>query len=126
MGSHDELQKACHSRLFSPERHVSGLVSHYARTTQAPCGYLARSDGPLEARLRGSIFPPSYINKVLIATQDIGIATYLMLLWKGSYPPPTNVANVDVDETQPWKYWPRPPGGFLDFGYIPPLQTGKI
>ncbi|KAF9458395.1 hypothetical protein BDZ94DRAFT_1325565 [Collybia nuda] len=48
--------------------------------------------------------------------EDIGIATYLMLLWKASYPLAVNTEKADNDEPQPWKDWPRPPGGFLDFG----------
>ncbi|KAL1746719.1 hypothetical protein HDZ31DRAFT_33576 [Schizophyllum fasciatum] len=50
--------------------------------------------------------------------EDIGIATYLMLLWKYTYatsdaePAPENEASV----TEPWKRWPQPPGGFVDLG----------
>ncbi|KAF8157227.1 hypothetical protein B0H34DRAFT_658721 [Crassisporium funariophilum] len=47
--------------------------------------------------------------------EDIGIATYLMLLWKDTF-----TSDIDVDPTSnledPWKRWPRPPGGFLDLG----------
>ncbi|KAG6815893.1 hypothetical protein H0H87_010414 [Tephrocybe sp. NHM501043] len=46
---------------------------------------------------------------------DIGIATYLMLLWKETFSAsPNEPAAADIDE--PWRLWPRPPGGFLDFG----------
>ncbi|KAJ6615633.1 hypothetical protein B0H10DRAFT_1949803 [Mycena sp. CBHHK59/15] len=45
--------------------------------------------------------------------EDIGIATYLILLWKDTFPPP-DVSDVPQDE--PWRGWGRPPGGFLDFG----------
>ncbi|KAJ7784107.1 hypothetical protein B0H16DRAFT_1356096, partial [Mycena metata] len=45
--------------------------------------------------------------------EDIGIATFLILLWKDTYhPPPTS----DVPPDEPWLGWGRPPGGFLDFG----------
>ncbi|KAF8979067.1 hypothetical protein BDQ17DRAFT_1394613 [Cyathus striatus] len=41
---------------------------------------------------------------------DIGIATYLMLLWK-------DASQYDYTEGKtPWRAWPRPPGGFLDLG----------
>ncbi|KAF8826198.1 hypothetical protein HHX47_DHR6000487 [Lentinula edodes] len=47
--------------------------------------------------------------------EDIGIATYLMLLWKITF------GNQEVGETnfqtgEPWKRWPRPPAGFVDLG----------
>ncbi|KAI8980663.1 DUF1613-domain-containing protein [Trametes punicea] len=51
--------------------------------------------------------------------EDIGIATFLMLLWKESY---RSLHTEPGDEpcrdlgTAPWKGWPRPPGGFLDLG----------
>lgn len=44
--------------------------------------------------------------------EDIGIATFLMLLWKETYRNGDTVIN-GVEECEPW---PRPPGGFLDFG----------
>lgn len=46
--------------------------------------------------------------------EDIGIATFLMLLWKATYSHPTNPVTSDPD--RPWTSWPRPAGGFLDFG----------
>ncbi|KAF8182146.1 hypothetical protein K438DRAFT_1975685 [Mycena galopus ATCC 62051] len=45
--------------------------------------------------------------------EDIGIATFLILLWKDTYSPPP-ASNVPPDE--PWRGWGRPAGGFLDFG----------
>ncbi|KIM37996.1 hypothetical protein M413DRAFT_448042 [Hebeloma cylindrosporum] len=44
--------------------------------------------------------------------EDIGIATFLILLWKQSF---TSSASEE-DPEEPWKSWPRPPGGFLDLG----------
>ncbi|KDR66238.1 hypothetical protein GALMADRAFT_148002 [Galerina marginata CBS 339.88] len=46
--------------------------------------------------------------------EDIGIATYLMMLWKDTFRSDTFVNALD--STEPWKAWPRPPGGFLDLG----------
>ncbi|PFH49379.1 hypothetical protein AMATHDRAFT_63347 [Amanita thiersii Skay4041] len=64
--------------------------------------------------------------------EDIGIATYLMLLWKETYSNTSMDATVTQGEiledcgrtteridnyhSEPWRSWPRPPGGFLDFG----------
>ncbi|KAJ7368995.1 hypothetical protein DFH08DRAFT_928974 [Mycena albidolilacea] len=45
--------------------------------------------------------------------EDIGIATFLILLWKDTYPPPPA---SDVPPDEPWRAWGRPAGGFLDFG----------
>ncbi|KAI0702522.1 DUF1613-domain-containing protein [Cytidiella melzeri] len=53
--------------------------------------------------------------------EDIGIATFLMLLWRDMYAytsqskisPSTSSPS---DSSQPWASWPRPPGGFLDLG----------
>ncbi|KAI5894501.1 DUF1613-domain-containing protein [Schizophyllum commune H4-8] len=53
--------------------------------------------------------------------EDIGIATYLMLLWKYTYAEDahgdssTPLADESLRE-EPWKKWPRPPGGFVDLG----------
>ncbi|KAG9118963.1 tRNA(Ser) Um(44) 2'-O-methyltransferase [Ceratobasidium sp. 392] len=47
--------------------------------------------------------------------EDIGIATFLMLLWKGTYQdskPPSQ----RTDDRFPWSHYPRPPGGFRDIG----------
>ncbi|KAI0778534.1 hypothetical protein BD413DRAFT_509938 [Trametes elegans] len=49
--------------------------------------------------------------------EDIGIATFLILLWKESY-----ISEQKEEQTKedlrdlPWKNWPRPQGGFLDLG----------
>ncbi|KAH8109775.1 DUF1613-domain-containing protein [Phellopilus nigrolimitatus] len=52
--------------------------------------------------------------------EDIGIATFLMLLWKqGTFagPSPAHTPSRRSEEGEvPWRSWPRPPGGFLDFG----------
>ncbi|RXW20761.1 hypothetical protein EST38_g5073, partial [Candolleomyces aberdarensis] len=48
--------------------------------------------------------------------EDIGIATFLMLLWKDTYASPSSPVVDDEGDAEPWKKWPRPPGGFIDFG----------
>jgi tRNASer (uridine44-2'-O)-methyltransferase len=66
--------------------------------------------------------------RIIIVMQDIGIATFLMLLWKDTYGPET-IPPVAAQKTpeahwqaaappdaEPWRHWPRPPGGFIDLG----------
>ncbi|KAH9937118.1 uncharacterized protein B0H18DRAFT_969199 [Fomitopsis serialis] len=48
--------------------------------------------------------------------EDIGIATFLMLLWKEMYSSPVSESPLEPDAAEPWKSWPRPPAGFLDLG----------
>ncbi|TBU48158.1 hypothetical protein BD309DRAFT_950110 [Dichomitus squalens] len=52
--------------------------------------------------------------------EDIGIATFLVLLWKhtfGSQSYACTSSNASEDpESEPWRSWPRPPAGFLDLG----------
>ncbi|EJD53147.1 DUF1613-domain-containing protein [Auricularia subglabra TFB-10046 SS5] len=50
--------------------------------------------------------------------EEIGIAVYLMLLWKTAYAADddTNRRRAVAVPGEPWKLWPRPPGGFLDLG----------
>ncbi|EGO03153.1 hypothetical protein SERLA73DRAFT_83119 [Serpula lacrymans var. lacrymans S7.3] len=50
--------------------------------------------------------------------EDIGIATFLMLLWKDTFEgaPHAVTSSSDGSEDPPWKIWPRPPGGFVDLG----------
>ncbi|EAU82171.1 DUF1613 domain-containing protein [Coprinopsis cinerea okayama7 len=47
--------------------------------------------------------------------EDIGIATFLILLWKNTYGD-EGFADEASLSSEPWKSWPRPPGGFVDFG----------
>ncbi|KAA1476077.1 DUF1613-domain-containing protein [Dentipellis sp. KUC8613] len=59
--------------------------------------------------------------------EDIGIATFLMLLWKDTYGPASTEKKIETEPNSPppseeplneapWKHWPRPPGGFVDLG----------
>ena len=63
--------------------------------------------------------PPEYLTP---RAQDIGIATFLMLLWKDTYSSETVPQPVDSSDStststsEPWRSWPRPPGGFVDLG----------
>ncbi|XP_006464036.1 hypothetical protein AGABI2DRAFT_209065 [Agaricus bisporus var. bisporus H97] len=48
--------------------------------------------------------------------EDIGIATFLMLFWKETYTHQDHMNPEGSEPDCPWFTWPRPPGGFLDFG----------
>jgi tRNASer (uridine44-2'-O)-methyltransferase len=48
--------------------------------------------------------------------EDIAIATFLMLFWKETYTHLDLPSPRTSDPDRPWTGWPRPPGGFLDFG----------
>ena len=68
--------------------------------------------------------------------KDIGIATFLMLLWKQMFkadarsvsigsntPPPWDGIRKSCDPGDgnalpPWFDWPRPPSGFIDLGCV--------
>jgi len=50
-------------------------------------------------------------------SQDIAIATFLMLLWKDMYPPRQVPAESD-EEAKDWDTWGRPPAGFVDLGCV--------
>ncbi|KAI0788584.1 DUF1613-domain-containing protein [Abortiporus biennis] len=47
--------------------------------------------------------------------EDIGIATYLMLLWKDMYGTDEKSDTASLSD-EPWKKWPQPPTGFVDLG----------
>ncbi|KIP12447.1 hypothetical protein PHLGIDRAFT_20922 [Phlebiopsis gigantea 11061_1 CR5-6] len=48
--------------------------------------------------------------------EDIGIATFLMLLWKQMYHKKDQETSQESLAEEPWKTWPRPLAGFLDLG----------
>ncbi|ETW76216.1 hypothetical protein HETIRDRAFT_239074, partial [Heterobasidion irregulare TC 32-1] len=50
--------------------------------------------------------------------EDVGIATFLMLLWKDTYKDEHGGDEHGPQDlvSEPWKRWPRPPGGFVDMG----------
>ncbi|KAE8209482.1 hypothetical protein CF327_g6540 [Tilletia walkeri] len=52
--------------------------------------------------------------------EDLGIAAWLMCLWKGMYPtvtvPSLAARDDENDRDRPWMKWARPPGGFVDVG----------
>lgn len=50
--------------------------------------------------------------------EDVGIATFLILLWKDTYKDEDGGDEHGPQDSasEPWKRWPRPPGGFVDMG----------
>ncbi|KAF8317514.1 uncharacterized protein EI90DRAFT_3085214, partial [Cantharellus anzutake] len=48
--------------------------------------------------------------------EDISIATFLMLLWKYTYPASPYTSSTSSNPHEPWYSWGRPPEGFLDLG----------
>jgi len=68
--------------------------------------------------VRRALPVPHSTNICVIVMQDIGIATFLILFWKDTYGPetiPPGPGPVPPD-AEPWRRWPRPPGGFVDLG----------
>ncbi|EIN09314.1 DUF1613-domain-containing protein [Punctularia strigosozonata HHB-11173 SS5] len=59
--------------------------------------------------------PRKHVFEVSRRELDIGIATFLMLLWKEMFPPSPEDLPVATGDT-PWRSWGRPPGGFVDLG----------
>lgn len=51
-------------------------------------------------------------------SQDIAIATFLMLLWKEMYPTVEQTGAPDSEVVREWDTWGRPPGGFIDLGCV--------
>ncbi|KAG8994273.1 tRNA(Ser) Um(44) 2'-O-methyltransferase [Tulasnella sp. JGI-2019a] len=48
--------------------------------------------------------------------EDIGIATFIILLWKHSYPLIERDSDDPYPSDEPWALWGRPPGGYVDLG----------
>ncbi|KIJ35285.1 hypothetical protein M422DRAFT_212723 [Sphaerobolus stellatus SS14] len=49
--------------------------------------------------------------------EDVGIATFLMLLWKNTYHHNSSSKERSSNsEDRPWDNWAHPPGGFVDVG----------
>ncbi|CAE6387239.1 unnamed protein product [Rhizoctonia solani] len=48
--------------------------------------------------------------------EDIGIATFLMLLWNSTYRQGPNPPVAEPGQPFPWSHFARPPGGFRDIG----------
>ncbi|KAH9847366.1 DUF1613-domain-containing protein [Lenzites betulinus] len=124
-GLDSRLYRTCLALLDTVHRYGWGSLTNYKKRVQHDCiiGREAYQDLYLVMRKRHK----HLINEWQEVTdplkhvfEDIGIATFLILLWKDSYgareleaPDDVNGENLDG---MPWRQWPRPPGGFLDLG----------
>lgn len=59
-------------------------------------------------------------------SQDVAIATFLMLLWKDMYPAIERSDDVGDEEVREWDTWGRPPGGFVDLGCVSGTTTNSV
>ncbi|KAF9524350.1 DUF1613-domain-containing protein [Crepidotus variabilis] len=115
------LYRTCLALLETLHRYGWGAVTNYKKRVQHDCLVPREAYQDLYLIMRER-------HKHLVATwqevtdplkhvfEDIGIATFLMLLWKDTFPSEDTTTASDSSLTEPWKAWPRPPSGFLDFG----------
>lgn len=57
-------------------------------------------------------------------SQDVAIATFLMLLWKDMYP--ARQAPDGKEEVEEWDTWGRPTGGFVDLGCVSLIRESML
>ncbi|KAJ7594937.1 hypothetical protein C8J56DRAFT_1123563 [Mycena floridula] len=114
------LYRTCLALLDALHRYGWGAVINYKKRVQHDC-LVPRDtyqDIYLIMRERHKHLVDSWqevTDPLKHVFEDIGIATFLMLLWKITFSdtlPHQDNANPD----EPWKAWPRPPGGFVDLG----------
>ncbi|KAI0361234.1 DUF1613-domain-containing protein [Trametes cingulata] len=120
------LYRTCLALLDTLHRYGWGAVTNYKKRVQHDC-IIAREayqDLYLVMRERHKHLVSEWqevTDPLKHVFEDIGIATFLMLLWKESYGQKCAGAIehgslVESLDAAPWKNWPRPPGGFLDLG----------
>lgn len=112
------LYRTCLALLDALHRYGWGAVTNYKKRVQHDCVVPreAYQDLYLVMRERFKGLVDTWVEStdpLKHVFEDIGIATFLILLWKDTYPPP---AASDVPPDEPWRGWGQPPGGFLDFG----------
>ncbi|PCH33798.1 DUF1613-domain-containing protein [Wolfiporia cocos MD-104 SS10] len=117
------LYRTCLALLDTLHRYGWGALTHYQKRVKHDCIIPRETYQDLYLIMRER-------HKHLVDTwqevtdprkhvfEDIGIATFLMLLWKdmyGSNPISSSAVSSD-SKSEPWRNWPRPPAGFLDLG----------
>ncbi|KAJ7506613.1 hypothetical protein B0H11DRAFT_237285 [Mycena galericulata] len=112
------LYRTCLSLLDALHRYGWGALTNYKKRVQHDCVVPreAYQDLYLVMRERFGSLVDTWVEStdpLKHVFEDIGIATFLILLWKDMYPPPVT---SDVPADEPWRGWGRPIGGFLDFG----------
>ncbi|EDR06868.1 uncharacterized protein LACBIDRAFT_250989, partial [Laccaria bicolor S238N-H82] len=104
------LYRTCLALLDTLHRYGWGAMTNYKKRVQHDClvSREAYQDLYLVMRERHKGLVDTWqevTDPLKHVFEDIGIATYLMLLWKDTFS--TSGSTVS---------WPRPPGGFLDLG----------
>lgn len=118
------LYRTCLALLDTLHRYGWGAMTNYKKRVQHDClvSREAYQDLYLVMRERHKGLVDTWqevTDPLKHVFEDIGIATYLMLLWKDTFS--TSGSTVVDSAEEPWKSWPRPPGGFLDLGYNFPV-----
>lgn len=113
------LYRTCLALLETLHRYGWGAMTNYKKRVQHDClvSREAYQDLYLVMRERHKGLVDTWqevTDPLKHVFEDIGIATYLMLLWKDTFS--TSGSTVADSAEEPWKSWPRPPGGFLDLG----------
>ncbi|CDO76632.1 hypothetical protein BN946_scf184868.g46 [Trametes cinnabarina] len=124
-GLDSRLYRTCLALLDTLHRYGWGAVTNYKKRVHHDCiiPREAYQDLYLVMRERHKHLVNEWqevTDPLKHVFEDIGIATFLMLLWKESYRSERE-GSFSSEECQdltvaPWKNWPRPPGGFLDLG----------
>ncbi|KAG6829092.1 hypothetical protein H0H92_005704 [Tricholoma furcatifolium] len=112
------LYRTCLALLDTLDRYGWGALTNYKKRVMHDC-LVPREpyqDLYLVMRERHKHLVDTWQEVTDPLKHDIGIATYLMLLWKDTFSA-KSTSNQATDDNEPWRSWPRPPGGFLDFGY---------
>ncbi|KZT35077.1 DUF1613-domain-containing protein [Sistotremastrum suecicum HHB10207 ss-3] len=113
------LYRTCLALLDTLHRYGWSQISHYQKRVLHDCiiprntyqdHYLVMREchGHLVETWQENTDPLKHVY------EDISIATYLMLLWKYTFPEMKRADDEDFERS--WDTWGRPPGGFLDFG----------
>ncbi|KAJ7632477.1 hypothetical protein FB45DRAFT_831644 [Roridomyces roridus] len=112
------IYRTCLALLDTLHRYGWGALTNYKKRVQHDCLVPrdAYQDLYLVMRDRFNHLVDTWVESTdprKHVYEDIAIATFLILLWKDTYPA-LDVPAVPEDE--PWRAWGRPTGGFLDFG----------
>ncbi|KLO11796.1 DUF1613-domain-containing protein [Schizopora paradoxa] len=118
------LYRTCLALLETLHRYCWGALTNYKKRVQHDCLVSREEYQDLYLILREKY--KHLVEQWQEATdplkhvfEDIGIATYLMLLWKqGIFIGESAIGGTSQSDgiEAPWHSWPRPQAGFLDFG----------
>ncbi|CAA7268623.1 unnamed protein product [Cyclocybe aegerita] len=113
------LYRTCLALLETLHRYGWGAMTNYKKRVRHDClvSREAYQDLYLVMRERHKYLVDTWqevTDPLKHVFEDIGIATFLILFWLETFKTSDTLEQTNSDE--PWKQWPRPPGGFLDFG----------